>query len=40
MGIEMSSLSQFFMHFAVMSGVAALAFFLLCPLFNKMVKEL
>jgi POT family proton-dependent oligopeptide transporter len=40
MGIEISSLSQFFMLFAVMSGVAALALFLLCPLINKMVKEL
>lgn len=40
MGIEISSLSQFFMLFAVMSGIASLVLFLLCPLINKMVKEL
>ncbi|HBJ76861.1 MAG TPA: MFS transporter [Porphyromonadaceae bacterium] len=38
LGMEISTLSDFFLLFAVSSGVMALILFLLCPLLNKMMK--
>jgi POT family proton-dependent oligopeptide transporter len=38
LGFEIATLDQFFMLFAVMSGVAAVLLFCLCPLLKKMMK--
>lgn len=38
MGFEIATLDQFFMLFAIMSGVAAILLFCLCPLLKKMMK--
>ena len=37
LGFEISTLDQFFMLFAIMSGVAAILLFCLCPLLKKMM---
>lgn len=39
LGIEITSFTDFFLLFAVMAGIAAIALFMLCPLLNKMMKE-
>ena len=38
LGFEIATLDQFFMLFAVMSGVAAVVLFAICPLLKKMMK--
>lgn len=38
LGFQISTLDQFFMLFAIMSGVAAILLFCLCPLLKKMMK--
>ena len=38
LGFEIATLDQFFMLFAIMSGVAAVLLFCLCPLLKKMMK--
>ena len=38
LGFEVASLNDFFILFAVMSGVAAIILFALCPLLKKMMK--
>ncbi len=38
LGFEIATLDQFFMVFAVMSGIAALVLFAICPLLKKMMK--
>ena len=38
MGFEIATLDQFFMLFAIMSGVASVLLFCLCPLLKKMMK--
>lgn len=39
LGFEITSFTDFFMIFAVMAGIAAIALFIMCPLLNKMMKE-
>ncbi len=39
LGIEIATLEDFFMLFAVMAGAASIALFALCPLLKKMMKE-
>jgi POT family proton-dependent oligopeptide transporter len=38
LGIEIATLTDFFLLFAVMAGVASVLLFLLCPLLKKMMK--
>ncbi len=38
LGFEITTLPQFFMLFAIMAGVSAIALFALCPLLKKMMK--
>ena len=37
-GIEITTLTDFFLVFAIMAGVASILLFLLCPLLKKMMK--
>lgn len=39
LGIEIATLDDFFMLFAIMAGVAAIALFALCPKLNKMMED-
>jgi POT family proton-dependent oligopeptide transporter len=38
LGLEIATLTDFFLLFAVMAGVASVLLFLLCPLLKKMMK--